>query len=79
MPGGLSVKTDDRGKGRKLVSLSVLEETCRGGDRLECSAEIGEHRGGIKRMSRETRGRGWGMATWAAAEDGSCLLIVFAS
>lgn len=67
---GTSVKTDDKGKSRKLVCVSVLEETDRGGERLECSAERGEHKGW---------GRGWGMVTWAAAEDGSCLLIFCAS
>lgn len=67
---GTSVKTDDKGKSRKLVCVSVLEETNRGGERLECSAERGEHPGW---------GRGWGMVTWAAAEDGSCLLIFCAS
>lgn len=57
---GTLVKSDDRGKGRKLVSLSVLEETCRGGDRLECSAEIGEHPGSNKEDEWREVGQGLG-------------------
>lgn len=74
-----SVKTDDRGKGRKLVRVSVLEETYRGGDTLEGSAKRGGTQGGIRRMSGEKWSRGYGVATWTAAEDRSRLLIFFAS
>lgn len=76
---GYAVKTDDRGKSRKLVCSDVLEETYREGDRRVCRTEMGEQLGWPGRASGERRGRSQGMVRWAAGEDGSRLLIISAS
>lgn len=72
---GTSGKTDDRGKSRKFVCGSVLEEIHRDGDRMECSTEIGEQ-SGWDREEEWRRGRSQGIVRWAVGKDGHCPLVI---
>lgn len=65
---GYAVKTDDRGKSRKLVCSDVLEEMYREGDRRVCRPEMGGRAAGVAREDEwrepgQEPGNGW-VGSW---------------